>query len=158
MLQVSKCPVFPTGCYNNQLTLLNLRWLGLRDQRVKNVNFRRLASKFVSTEASAFHHKSTQAHPSPGQTDSHVDPSVQPASSCESVGKRLNICMLGSHHFILFTVAILIIVAFVSSAITISVRLVWIRDRHTVITSVTHTISVRVFLVEILHKDAVILV
>ena len=61
------------------------------------------------------------------------------------------------YHFILLTIAILIIVTFVSNAVSISVGLVWIRDRHTVITSVTHTISVLVFLVKIPHKDAVIL-
>ena len=84
----------------------------------------------------------------PGRTDLQVNQSVLPRP--KYVGTFCD--------FILFTVAILIIVTFISNAISISVCLFRIRDRQTVITSVTYTISVCVVLVQIFYEDAVILV
>ena len=44
-----------------------------------------LRANLISTKVSASHRKSTQVHAMSGQTKSQVDPSVQLASTCDSV-------------------------------------------------------------------------
>ena len=49
-----------------------------------------LRANFISTKVSASHRNSTQAHTSPGQTESQVDPSFQLAPTCDSVWPGFN--------------------------------------------------------------------
>ena len=48
-------------------------------------NLRDLRANLISTKVSASHRKSTQVHASPGQTESQVDASRKPGSTCDSV-------------------------------------------------------------------------
>ena len=58
-----------------------------------------LPANLISTKVSASHRKSTQVHASPGQTKSQIDPSLQLASTCDSVWPGLYTKKLANRGF-----------------------------------------------------------
>ena len=72
LMDVTQLVLTPVGWPNSEKTCFDLR------------------ANLMSTKVSASHRKSTQVHTSPGQMESQVNPSLQRASTCDSIWPGLN--------------------------------------------------------------------